>query len=121
DYFGLDLDDPIAFSEWLMSISALLFADYMGEEKVRSLALEGAARVRKVFDASIARAHEAAQLRWKPPPEGSARGAAAAADVAWYDATLVGRLVELQLTRADGPDDDEIRAILLGAAVGYVP
>src|SRR5690606_12516484 len=25
DYFGLDLDDPIAFSQWLMSISALLF------------------------------------------------------------------------------------------------
>ena len=32
-YFGLTVEDPDAFAEWAMSISALLFADPFGDEK----------------------------------------------------------------------------------------
>ena len=40
-YFGLQVDDPDAFAEWAMSISAVLFADPLGSAATRRLALNG--------------------------------------------------------------------------------
>ncbi len=121
DYYGLAVDDPVAFAQWLMSVSTLLFADYLGSDTVRQLALAGAARIRRVLDAAIRRAHDIAVWRQSPPAAGSPQRAAFDEASRWYDDTLVGRFVALQLAGQDGPCDGEIRAMLLGMAVGYVP
>ena len=100
-YFGLDITDPDAFAEWAMSLSALLFADPSGEAATRTLALNGAARVRAVVDRAIRKSRE-----------NPGRG----------DDTLVDRLVALQASgEALSPTDDEMRAILVGMVVGFIP
>ena len=118
DYFGLEIDDPIAFSQWLMSLSALLFADYFGNEDTHRLARAGAKHIRHVIDGAITRVRTLYQSQ---PPAGHPAQEQAARQ-ARSDDTLVGRLMRLQLANpATGPDDDDIRAILMGTAVGYVP
>ena len=94
-YFGLELDDPQAFADWLMAISALLFADLFGNPITRTLALTGAKRVTAVIDRAIA----------------NARAGRVSSE------TLIHRLVK----QPNGPSDKEIRAILMGLAVGFVP
>ena len=95
-YFGLDPDNPDAFAEWAMSISALLFADPFGNAETRQLALNGAAQIRDVIDRAIARA--------KAAPETE---------------TVIGRLVG-QLS--DGVlTEGEIRAIVVGLVTGFIP
>lgn len=95
-YFGLDPDNPDAFAEWAMSISALLFADPFGNAETRQLALNGAAQIREVIDRAIARA--------KAVPETE---------------TVIGRLVG-QLN--DGSvTEGEIRAIVVGLVTGFIP
>lgn len=95
-YFGLDPDNPDAFAEWAMSISALLFADPFGNAATRQLALNGAAQIREVIDRAIARA------RAVPETE-----------------TVIGRLVG-QLN--DGAvTEGEIRAIVVGLVTGFIP
>jgi len=94
EYFGLHLDDPDAFAEGTMAISALLFADPQGDADTRLLALHGAARVRQAIDAS------------RHPRIGAPR-----------PDTLLGRLAALD----PAPSDAEVRAILVGLATGFVP
>ena len=54
-YFGLQVDDPDAFAEWAMLISALLFADPCGNPATRQSGLQRLpARLRAVIDRSIA-------------------------------------------------------------------
>lgn len=98
ELFGLSVDDPDAFAEWSMSISALLFADPFGKPATRKLALAGAARVRSVIDAALVR------YSLDPPlaPEG-------------LDKTILQSLVD------SGISDDEIRAILVGMITGFIP
>lgn len=95
-YFGLQPEDPDAFAEWAMSISALLFADPFGDAATRQLALNGAARVRAVIDHSIANAAMA-------PPD-----------------SVLRRLIDLKATDPN-LTDDKIRAILVGLTTGFVP
>ncbi len=122
DYYGLSVDEPIQFAHWLMSLSTLLFADYLGDPKVRRLALAGAVRVRRVMDDAILRAHEIARWQLAPPPPDSTMTSVFGQSVRWYEETLVGRFVALQLADPmSGPSDGEIRAMLIGMAVGYVP
>ncbi|KIZ33268.1 MULTISPECIES: cytochrome P450 [Rhodopseudomonas] len=95
-YFGLKTDDPDAFAQWAMSISALLFADPFGNAATRRLALNGSAQIRLVIDRAIARVEQS--------PETD---------------TVVGRLVA---QRRDGAvTDDQIRAILVGLVTGFIP
>lgn len=102
-YFGLYPDDPDAFAEWALACSNLLFADPLGQASARALGDAGAARLRALIDRSLDRAIDLAQS-----------GAAA-------DATLVDRLVGLHLANPDLLARDEMRAILLGLVVGFVP
>jgi len=95
-YFGLTVDDPDAFAEWSMSISALLFADPLGDPATRKLALNGSTRIRNVIDRSIA-AQKAA------PTD-----------------TVLGRLIDLQ-NRDSTVSDAKIRAILVGMVAGFIP
>ncbi len=99
EFFGLDVDDPDAFAEWSMSISAVLFADPFGKPATRKLALAGAARVRSVIDAGLVR------LSVDPPPtppEGLGK-------------TILQRLRDAHIS------DDEIRAIMVGMITGFIP
>lgn len=98
EFFGLSVDDPDAFAEWSMSISALLFADPFGKPATRKLALAGASRVRSVIDAALVR------LSVDPPmpPEGLGK-------------TILQRLVDNRIS------DDEIRAIMVGMITGFIP
>jgi cytochrome P450/deferrochelatase/peroxidase EfeB len=99
EFFGLSVDDPDAFAEWSMSISALLFADPFGKPATRKLALAGAARVRSVIDAAMVR------LSVNPPPmppEGLGK-------------TILQRLRDTRIS------DDEIRAVMVGMITGFIP
>jgi Dyp-type peroxidase family len=98
DYFGLDLDEPDAFADRTMAISALIFADPFGDAATRKLALNGAVRIRYLIDRAIDRAHAA------PRPD-----------------TVIDRLV--QYRRADGSsvDKPQIRAMAIGTIIGLIP
>jgi Dyp-type peroxidase family len=98
-YFGIAVSDPDAFAGWAISCSALLFADPFGSEQTRQIALNGAARLRLTIDDAIDRAH-------KNPGRGND--------------TLVDRLVNLKW-EGRPVADAEIRAILFGLIVGFVP
>ena len=98
DYFGLDLDEPDAFADRTMAISALIFADPFGDAATRKLALNGAVRIRYLIDRAIDRAHAA------PRPD-----------------TVIDRLV--QYRRPDGTkiDKAQIRAMAIGTIIGLIP
>src|SRR5215813_2962071 len=99
EYFGLELDDPVAFVDWLMAISTLLFGDPFGDKTVRKLALAGTLRARPVIDRAIGEANTG---RLSPD-------------------TLIARLVALKTSDPEPPTDAEIRAIVLGLTTGFVP
>ncbi|WP_338834450.1 cytochrome [Bradyrhizobium septentrionale] len=103
EYFGLSVDDPDAFAEWAMAISALLFADPFGKPETRRLGVAGAARVRSVIDAALIRA-KANRLSGNPPQPVKGLGT-----------TILDRLVD---TRTP---DDEIHAIMVGMITGFIP
>ncbi len=107
-YFGLSIDDPDGFADWMMACSSLLFGDPYGAEKTRALALSGAVRLRIVLDESIRRTKIRLQRLGK---------------VGVAEETVVERLIALQATQAnsDPISDDEIRAILFGMLTGFVP
>lgn len=115
-HYGLEPEDPNAFARWLMSLSALLFADYGGDENVRKLAMAGAKRIHPVITTGITQARYCLQS----PIEAAARHGQAYC--AWIADTVIGRLVAQQLASAElGPSDDDIRGMIIGLAVGFVP
>lgn len=115
-HYGLEPEDPNAFAQWLMSLSALLFADYPGNENVRALAMAGAKRIHPVTTQAI----EQARFCLQKPAEATQRHGQAYRD--WISDTVIGRLVAQQLADPDqGPSDDDIRGMIIGLAVGFVP
>ncbi len=115
-HYGLEPEDPNAFARWLMSLSALLFADYKGQAHYRALAMAGAKRIHPVTDQAIAQARDCLQS----PIEAAQRHGQAYCD--WITNTVIGRLVAQQLAAPeDGPSDAEIRGMIIGLAVGFVP
>ena len=88
---------PDAFADRAIAISALIFADPFGNDKIRRLALNGAARIRFLVDRAILRAHSAPR-----------------AD------TVIDRLVEMQKTNPT-LTDGQIRSIIIGMMTGLVP
>jgi Dyp-type peroxidase family len=102
DYFGLDIDEPNAFLDRSMAISALLFADPLGKESTRQLALNGAVRVRFLIDRAIARARSPHQAPRPITP-------------------LVDRLVAHRLPCGGRLSNPLIRAIVIGVMTGMVP
>ncbi len=105
-YFGLTIDDSDGFADWMMACSSLLFGDPYGDEKIRKLALSGAARLRISLDDSIQRT----KVRLKKHGVNAGQ-------------TIVERLLALQAEQADSDpiSDAEIRAILFGMLTGFVP
>lgn len=102
-YFGLQFDDADAFAEWTLACSHLLFADPFGDPTARDMAEIAAHRIGAEIDRTTKLLVSAGGIRS-------------------YSDTLVGRLVDLHLAgEADAPTLDEIRAILLGLSVGFVP
>ena len=108
-YFGIDIDDPVAFGEWTLAMSCMLFGDPTGDPKTRQLALNAGARLRLLLDDAIDRS----QQNFKQHPDTPGR-----------DKTILDRLVALQRAREGADDpiaDGEIRAILLGMITGFIP
>jgi Dyp-type peroxidase family len=103
EYFGLSVDDPDAFAEWSMAISALLFADPFGKVETHRLGVAGAARVRSVIDAALTRI-KANRLSGNPPQPIEGLGT-----------TILERLVDTRTS------DSEIRAIMVGMITGFIP
>ena len=101
DYFGLDLDDPNAFLDRSMAISALLFADPLGNEDTRSLALNGAVRIRYLVDRAIERTRSDPRKAPIVP--------------------VVDRLANHKMTCGGQLTADEIRAMVIGVMTGILP
>lgn len=115
-HYGLEPEDPNDFARWLMSLSALLFADYKGASHIRDLAMAGAKRIHPVTDKAITQARYCQQF----PTEAVARHGRAYCD--WISDTVIGRLVAQQLADpSNGPSDADIRGMIMGLAVGFVP
>lgn len=98
DYFGLDLDEPNAFADRTMSVSALIFADPFGNAATRKLALNGAVRIRYLIDRAIERA--------EAKPRANA---------------VIDRLVQYRRDDGTKVDHDEIRAMAIGTIIGLIP
>jgi Dyp-type peroxidase family len=108
-YLGLDADNPVAFAEWSMAVSSLLFGDPLGDAKTRALGLNGGKRLYLLIDGAINRT----QRNFRDHPNTPSR-----------DTTIIDRLVQQQKARKDTSDpisDGEIRAILLGLVTGFIP
>jgi Dyp-type peroxidase family len=96
-YFGLDLDEPDAFADRAMAMTALLFADPFGNKETRRLALDGSVWLRHMVDRAIARAR-------KYPRD-----------------AMIDRLAAYVDPDGATLSDGEIRAIVLGMVTGFVP
>jgi len=108
-YFGLEFSDPDRFAEWAMAVSGLLFADPTGDPVKRRLAKAGAARLCRIIDVSIARAEAGCARKAGPLPP-------------LDDMTIVERLVTvMRCCPQRGLTGTEIRAIVLGLVVGFIP
>jgi cytochrome P450/deferrochelatase/peroxidase EfeB len=98
-YYGIDIADDVAFSEWSIACSMLLFADPSGDPKTRATARSGAKYLRDAINAAIRAAHAGD----KDPD------------------TVVARLVAHQQSGATHLDDKAIRALLFGMIAGFIP
>ena len=103
-YFGLHCDDVDAFGDWTMALSAFLFGDPYGKPEVRRLAMNAKRRLAAVIDDAIVRSQRLVRT-----------GAINAGNAD----TLVARLVLVQ--QQEPLSDNEIRAILMGLATGFIP
>ncbi|MCP5397141.1 MAG: cytochrome P450 [Sphingomonadaceae bacterium] len=103
-YFGLQCADPNLFGDWTMALSAYLFGDPFGDEETRRLAVHASQRLAALIDDAIERhrlvLHKGSQ------------------DIAGRE-TIVERFLLAQ--QASDLTDKEIRAMLIGLAVGFVP
>jgi cytochrome P450/deferrochelatase/peroxidase EfeB len=100
-WFGLEADDADDFADWATACSALLFGNPTGDQGVFALARDGARRICALIDSAIERELAIGQNGTTQP------------------VTLAARLASL--LRGATVDRDEIRAILLGLVVGFVP
>ena len=104
-YFGLHAPDPDLFGDWTMALSAFLFGDPYGDPTTRRLAMQAKRRLAALIDDAILRNRQVLD-------RGSDR-------IEERD-TLVERFLLVQ--REDEElGDDEIRAMLMGLATGFVP
>lgn len=112
DYYGLTINHPDDFAQWMMSMSAVLFSDPFGDEQMWRTALKGAKNVTDIIDASFDRT-----LGVYLAQNGQRRD--------WPD-TLMWRLVKLQQSSntdpaLQRPTKEEIRSIMVVLATGWVP
>ncbi len=104
-YFGISVNDPVAFGEWTLAMSCMLFGDPTGDEKTRRVGLNAGVRLRAVLDDAIDRTDR----NFERHPNTTGR-----------DETILDRLFELRKTDKTLTKKD-IRAILLGMITGFVP
>lgn len=112
DYFGLTINHPDEFAQWMMSMSAVLFSDPFGDEQMWRTALKGAKNVTDIIDAAFDRT-----LSMYLAQHGQ-RGD-------WPD-TLIWRLVKIQQESNQDPalqrpTKEEIRSMMVVLATGWVP
>jgi Dyp-type peroxidase family len=108
-YLGVEASNPVAFAEWSLAVSGLLFGDPLGDAKTRALALNGGRRLCILFDDAIRRT----QQNFREHPNTTGR-----------DKCVIDRLVQLQIDReltSDPISDGEIKSILVGLVTGFIP
>ena len=108
-YLGLETNDPVAFAQWSLAVSGLLFGDPTGDAKTRAVALNGGKRLCLLIDDCIQRT----QSNFRAHPNTLGR-----------DKTILDRLVKLQIDRETSDDpisNGEVRAIMLGLVTGFIP
>jgi cytochrome P450 len=101
-YYGVQIPDGMKteFAYWTIAMSSYLFGDWRGKGHGAALAEAGAARMRRLVDASIRNAQV------QPSQAGD---------------TVLARLLRLRESGALELDDDGIRAYLIGMVMGFVP
>jgi Dyp-type peroxidase family len=107
-YFGISVEDPDAFADWIIACSTLLFGDPYGDPKIRRVASGGAERLNILLNDAIARAKRNPLAKTLTMDTAD---------------TLLDRLILLQRDAPvnDPVSDGEIRAILFGVVTGFVP
>jgi len=98
-YFGLVIGNKEQFYESSLAVSSLLFADVSGSAEVRELAMSGAQTLLEVIDYSIHRAKEPG-------------------DVA---NSALARLVEAHESNPEGVPLKDVRSIMMGMILGFLP
>ncbi|WP_421936511.1 hypothetical protein [Phenylobacterium sp.] len=97
-YFGLEIDNPVAFADWATALSRVLFADPFGNKNTRAQALYASRRLREIGKRAIADA----RMR-----DGSGD-------------TLADRFIAAQAAHPE-LTDEVICATLVGTTTGYIP
>ncbi|CAN1527195.1 Cytochrome P450 [Caulobacteraceae bacterium] len=99
---GLPIDDPEAFGAWTIALSAMVFGDPTGSPVVRELASHAAWQMRGQVDRAILQ-----QSDWNLPSTG-----------------LIGACLDHRAALPKGErawSNAEIRALVMGVAIGLVP
>ncbi|MCU0728575.1 MAG: cytochrome P450 [Sphingopyxis sp.] len=91
---GLQIDDPDGFADWSIALSAMVFGDPAGDRVVRELASHASWQMRGLVDRAVTQQRASAQ-----PSRG-----------------LIGACID-----DGGWSDAEIRALVMGIAIGLVP
>ncbi len=99
EYFGLVIGNKERFYQSSLAVSSLLFADIFGNADVRQLAMSGAKYMLEVIDLSIRKSR-----------------ASSSAPV-----TALDKLVEAHIANPDDVPLKDIRAIMMGMVLGFLP
>ncbi|MEQ9179492.1 MAG: cytochrome P450 [Nitratireductor sp.] len=99
DYFGMAIEDDVAFADWAIALSSLFFADPTGSAGTRELAVVASARMLETIDHSLARV----------------RAGHGPSD------TPLARLVAMRDADPAALGEDEIRSIMMGMIAGFTP
>ncbi|MVA98435.1 cytochrome P450 [Nitratireductor sp. CAU 1489] len=99
DYFGMVIEDELAFADWAIALSSLFFADPTGNAKTRELAVVASERMLATIDRSLARV----------------RAGFGKSD------TPLARLVAIRAADPAALGEDEIRSVMMGMIAGFTP
>jgi Dyp-type peroxidase family len=110
-YFGLRPSDAYGFADQCLAVSNLLFADPFGNPESRSLAMEGASRLRRLIDEATFQSRRNPDL-WEHNPDD--RFGRPVIDILVHEMGLDGKA-------GSKLPDAEIRAIVIGLVTGFVP
>ncbi len=114
EYFGLIIADSDRFYESALAVSSFLFADIFGNQAVRELAMSGAKQLLDVIDNSIehSRVRVAGLSEKDANPEQLSEQA---------DLNALDRLVMAHMTDEQSVPYQDLRSIMMGMLLGFLP
>lgn len=114
EYFGLIIADPDRFYDSALAVSSFLFADVFGNQTVRELAMSGAKQLLDVIDNSI----EHSRARIDRLSEEGAHSGQLSEQV---HLNALDRLVMAHIADAHSVPYQDIRSIMMGMLLGFLP